>query len=84
MPFVIVRPTPDLPRLHRQQRLRPIEGLNLWLLVDVEHRRVRGRIQRESDDISHRSTRSGSFDSLNVSLRCGCSPNVRQVRLIAM
>ena len=30
------------------------------------------------------STSSGSFDSLNVSLRCGCNPNVRQMRLMAM
>ena len=30
------------------------------------------------------STSSGSFDSLNVSVRCGCSPNVCQMRLIAV
>jgi hypothetical protein len=30
------------------------------------------------------STSSGSFDSLNLSLRCGCNPNVRQMRLMAM
>lgn len=29
------------------------------------------------------STKSGSVDSLNVSLRCGCKPNVFQIRKIA-
>jgi hypothetical protein len=53
VPFVVVRPTLDLPRLHRQQGLRPVEGLNLGLLVDAEHRRVRRRIHIESGDISH-------------------------------
>jgi hypothetical protein len=32
----------NLPRLHRQQGLRPIEGLNLRLLINAEHGGVRG------------------------------------------
>ena len=53
VPFVVVRPALDLARLHREQRLRAIERLNLRFLVDAEHRRVRGRIQIERHDVSH-------------------------------
>ncbi len=53
MPRVIGRPALDLSRLHRQQRLGAIEGLNLGFLIDAEHRRVRGRIQVEPDDVPH-------------------------------
>ena len=30
------------------------------------------------------SMNSGSFESLKVSLRCGCRPNARQIRLIVL
>ena len=53
MALVVVRPTLDLSRLHRQQRLRSVERLNLRLLVDAEDRRVRGRIQIQPDDVPH-------------------------------
>ena len=81
---VVVRPALHLAGLHRQQRLRAVERLDLRLLIDAEHRRMRRGIQIEADDIADFSTSSGSFDSLNVSLRCGCNPNVRQMRLVAM
>ena len=82
--LVVVRPALDLARLHRQQRLRAVERLNLRLLIDAEDRRVRGRIQIQPDDVPHFLDSSGSFDSLNVSLRCGCNPNVCQMRLMAI
>ena len=51
VPLVIVR----LPRRHPwpqgQDRLRAIEGLNLALLIDAQHQRLRGRIQIEADDV---------------------------------
>ena len=52
VPFVVVRPALDLSRSHRQQRLRAVEGLNLRFLIDTEHRRMRGRIQIQADNIS--------------------------------
>ena len=51
VPLVVVRPAFDLARLHRQQRLRAIERLNLRLLIDAEDRRMRGRIQIQPDDV---------------------------------
>jgi hypothetical protein len=38
---------------HRQQRLRAIQGLDLRFFVNAEHRRVRGRIQIQPDDVPH-------------------------------
>jgi len=37
--------------LHRQQWLGTVEGLNLRFFIDAEHRRVRGRVQIEPDDV---------------------------------
>ena len=77
MPFVIVGPSLGLPRAHRQQRLRAIERLNLRFLIQAEHHRVFGRVHVQPDDVAHFFDQSGSFDNLNVSLRCGWSPNAR-------
>ena len=52
MAFVVVRSSLHLARLHRQQRLRAVERLDLRLLIDAEHGRVRRGIQIEADDIS--------------------------------
>ena len=52
VPFVVVGPAFHLARLHRQQRLRAVERLDLRLLIDAEHGRMRGRIQIEADDIA--------------------------------
>lgn len=44
MAHVVVRTAPDLPGPHRQQRLRPAQGLDLRLLIHAQHvERVRGR-----------------------------------------
>ena len=50
--LVVVRPAFDLAGLHRQQRLRAVERLDLRLLIDAEHRRMRRRIQIQADDIA--------------------------------
>ena len=47
----IVGPALDLPGLHRQQGLGPIQRLDLPLLVDAEHQRALGRMQVEADDV---------------------------------
>ena len=49
---VVVRPALHLAGLHRQQRLRSVERLDLRLLIDAEHRRMRRGIQIEADDIA--------------------------------
>ena len=49
---VVVRPALHLARLHRQQRLGAVERLDLRLLIDTKHRRMRGGIQIEADDIA--------------------------------
>src|SRR4051812_37229373 len=53
MALVIVRAPFDLPRTHRQQRLRAIEGLDLALLVDADHQRLVRRIEIEPDNVAH-------------------------------
>jgi hypothetical protein len=50
--FVVMRPALHLSGLHRQQRLRAVEGLDLRFLVDAEHGRMRGGIQIQADDIA--------------------------------
>src|ERR1019366_10384979 len=45
VPFVIVSPLFREPRTHRQDRLRPIQRLNLRLLVNAQHNRMLWRIQ---------------------------------------
>src|SRR6266487_3401516 len=67
--FIVVRHRAGATRLHRQPWLGAVEGLDLALLVD-----------RENDGVGRRVTTSlsfsanfGSFDSLNVRMRCGAS-----------
>ena len=85
VPLVIVGPAFHLARQHRQQRLRPVERLNLRLLIDAEDGGVRGWMQIQPYDIAGIfSTNSGSFDNLNVSVRCGFNPKVCQIRLMAI
>src|SRR5262249_54341379 len=49
--LVVVRHRPGAPRLHRQSRLSPVEGLDLALLVDREDDGMGGRVDVETDHI---------------------------------
>ena len=69
---VVMGPSFDLARQHRQQRRRAVQRLNLRLLIHAQHHGMRGRIDVEADDIADLSTKNGSGETLNVSLRCGC------------
>ena len=60
-------------RLHRQPWLGTVERLNLALFVDREDDRMGGRIDIEADDVFEFLGDFGSFDSLNVRMRCGAS-----------
>ena len=53
VPNVVVRTGFDVPGSHRQQRLRPIERLNLRLFVDAKDDRSLGRRHIEADDVAH-------------------------------
>ena len=48
------------------------------------HRRVRRRIQYSPTISRTFSTSNGSFDSLKLSVRCGCNPKARHIRLIVI
>ena len=50
MPGVIVRAAFHLARTHRQQRLGPIEGLDLRFLVDTQHHGMLRRIHVQPHD----------------------------------
>ena len=51
MPFVVVRHGAGPALLYRQPRLRPVEGLNLALLVDREDQGVGRRVEIEAHDV---------------------------------
>jgi hypothetical protein len=53
MALVVVAAPFGLSGPHRQQRLRPVERLDLALLVDAQHYGAIRRIEVEPDDIAH-------------------------------
>jgi hypothetical protein len=84
MPHVAVRATFGYARHHRQDRLLAIECLDLALLIDAEDEGSVRRGKVKADNIAYLSTNSGSFDNLNVWLRCGCKPNAAHIRRIVV
>ena len=80
MSFVVVGAPFGLSRSHWKQRLGAIQSLDLRLIIDAQHQRAIRRVEIEPTMSRTFSTNSGSLDSLNVSLRCGCSENARQMR----
>src|SRR5207253_1567452 len=52
MADIVVRAALRLAGAHRQERLGPIEGLNLRLLVHAEHQGALRRIEVEADDVA--------------------------------
>lgn len=51
--FIVVGAALQLPRLHGQQRLSPVQCLNLALFVDAEHQRVIGWVDIQASDVAH-------------------------------
>ena len=51
--FIVMRPAFHVTGLQWQQGLRALRRLDLRLLVDAEHGRVRQRIQIQPDDVAH-------------------------------
>lgn len=49
-PIVVCAPL-NLAGTHRQQRPRPVQRLNLRLLIHAQHQRFVRRIQVQADDI---------------------------------
>ena len=85
MPQVIMRAPLGLPRTHGQQWLRTVQRLDLRLFIGAQHQRLVGRMQVQAPTTSRTfSMNSGSLESWNVSARCGCKANARQMRLTAL
>ena len=84
VPYIIVRPGLGYARHHRQNRLLPIERLDLAFLVKAKDKRPVGWREVEADDVAYLSTNNGSVDSLKVWLRCGCRPNAPHIRRIVV
>ena len=53
VPYIVMSPLLGLAKIHRQQRLCPIQRLNLGLLVHRQHHRAFRRIQIQPDYIGH-------------------------------
>ncbi len=53
MPLVVVAAAFNLTGAHRQQRLCPVQGLNLRLLIYTQDQRSIGRIQVEPHDVAY-------------------------------
>jgi|694.fasta_scaffold03986_8 hypothetical protein len=49
---VVVGDALDVPQTHGQQRLRAVQGLDLRLLIDVQHHRLVGWFQVQTDDVA--------------------------------
>jgi hypothetical protein len=49
---VVMRHTLHVTQAHGQQRLSPLQGLDLRILVDAEHQGLVGRVQVETDDVT--------------------------------
>ena len=81
--LVVVRRALGQARPHRQDRRRAVQRLDLGLLVHAQHDGALGRVQVEADDVSDLGHELRIAASLNVSARCGWSPNARQIRCTA-
>ena len=68
---------------HRQGRRGPIQRLDLALLVDASTTALSGGFRYRPQMSWTFSMNSGSLESFQVSWRCGCSPNARQIRITA-
>jgi hypothetical protein len=81
--LVIVRPAFYLTRLHRQERLRAIEGRNLRLFVDAAPRHA----PADSDtapDVADLFDQQRIVRQLKRLAPMRLQPNVCQIRLMAM
>ena len=67
-------------RLDRQSGLGAVERLDLRLLVDREHHRMRRRIDVQADDVPELGSEGGILDSLKAFKRWGCRPWACQIR----
>lgn len=50
---IVVGDAFDVAQAHRQNRLCPLQRLNLAFLVDAEHQRFVRRVEVEPDDVAH-------------------------------
>lgn len=62
---------------------RAREGLHRELLVNAEHDRLVARIEVAAHAVSNLLGSWGSAKNRRTTVRCGCRPNARQMRLTA-
>ena len=80
MAAIVVRPALGRAERHRQHRCGAVQAW-IWLFSSTLNTNARSGGARYKPTMSRTfSTKSGSRESLNVSLRCGCRPNARQMR----
>src|SRR5262249_27416893 len=60
------------------------QRLDLRLLIGTQHEGAVRRIQVEPDDIAHLLHKERVLRSLKASVRCGCKPKARQMRLTVL
>ncbi len=77
---VVMRQRLESAGEQRQALLRPVEGLDLTLLIARQRQRVLGRIEVQPTTSTRLSANRGSFETLNDFTRCGFSPLLRQMR----
>ena len=65
---------------HRQDRLGPVQRLDLRLLVHAQHQRPLRWVQVQPDDVTDLVDDLGSLYSLKVSVSCGLRRNAFQIR----
>jgi len=80
---VVVSDTLDVAQTHGQQRLGPIQGLDLRFLVNAEQDCLVGRVEVEADDVSYLLNKEGIVAELERILAVwlhgkGLQPSVRR------
>ena len=79
MPTVIIRSTLGLSGTHGQDRLAPIEGLDLRFLIDAQNQRFVGRVEVQTHNVAHLVDEqwvTRDLESLaTVGLECKSSPD---------
>ncbi len=61
---VVVSDTHDVAQTQRQQRLGPIEGLDLRFFVNAEHNCLIGRVELDLHDVSYLLDKEGIVGEL--------------------
>jgi hypothetical protein len=64
---------------HRQDRLGPIQRLDLGFFIHRDHDRIHRRVEIQTDHITDLGLQSRIVENLNVSMRRGWISHFRQI-----